>query len=227
MAKTLDELINAKEPGWPLVQQWLSQANKPVEVLDVPPRRGAGVLLALQVTTRSPLGALAFQSGGLLVDHGWVRVLGGGCARMEGDLARWNGLGERPLVQPFDGAMLVAHDVLGGFFALDGGALGEGKGGAYYLAPDTLEWEPLTGSYSELLAFLLTGDLAKFYEDFRWPGWEKEVAALPPDRGYSFVPPLFAKDEGQGRSRAGVPMVELLGMNLDLAGQLEEGGGEG
>ncbi|NMO21134.1 DUF2625 family protein [Pyxidicoccus fallax] len=217
MTKTLDELINAKEPGWPVVREWLDGANKPVEVLDVSPRRGAEVLLALQVTTRSPMGAIAFQTGGLLVDHGWVRILGGGCARMEGDLARWNGLGGRPLVEPFNGAMLVAHDVLGGFFALDGGALGEGRGAAYYLAPDTLEWERLVDSYSELVAFLLTGDLAKFYEDFRWPGWEKDVAALSPDRGYSFVPPLFARDEGPGRERRDVPMVELLGMNLELA----------
>jgi hypothetical protein len=220
MAKTLDALINAKEPGWPLVQAWLSRANKPVDVLDVPPRRGASVLLALQVTTRSPMGAIAFQTGGLLVDHGWVRILGGGCARLEGDLASWNGLGERPLVEPFSGAMLVAHDVLGGFFALDGGALGEGQGAAYYLAPDTLEWEKLANGYSELVAFLLTGDLAKFYEGFRWPGWEQDVAALPPDRGYSFMPPLFAKDEGQGRDRRDVPMHELLSLNLELAEQV-------
>lgn len=221
MPRTLEELIDSKEPGWPVVQGWLAKATRPVEVLSTLPRRAADVLLALQVTTRSPLGAIALETGGLLVDHGWVRLLGGGGARMEGDLARWNGLGPRPLVERFDGAMFVAHDVLGGFFALDGGALGDGKGAPYYLAPDTLEWEKVTDSYSALVAFLLLGDLEKFYADFRWPGWEKDVAALSPDRGYSFAPPLFAEPEaGVERSRRDVPMVELLGLNLEFMAQL-------
>lgn len=70
MPKTLDELIDAQEPGWPAVQRWLAKARRPVEVLDVPPARAKGVLLALQVATRSPMGAIAFQTGGLL---GWQR----------------------------------------------------------------------------------------------------------------------------------------------------------
>lgn len=220
--KTLDALINLKEPGWPLVQQWLSVAkNTPVEVLDTPSSRAKEVLLALQVTTRSPLGAIALQTGGLLIDSGWVRLFGGGCARMEGDLARWNGLGAQPLVQPFEGAMLVGCDVVGGFFALDGGALGDGKGAAWYLAPDTLEWEQLAPNYSSLVAFLLQGDLATFYGELRWPGWQAEVAALSPDRGLHFHPPLFAEAEGvEARSRKAVPLPELLGLNLEMAAQL-------
>lgn len=222
MPRTLDELINLKEPGWPVVQQWLSAAkNKPVEVLDAAPSRAKEVLLALQVTTRSPMGAIAFQTGGLLIDSGWVRLLGGGCARLEGDLARWNGLGPRPLVEPFEGAMVVGHDAVGGFFALDGGAFGDGQGAAYYLAPDTLEWEKLTDSYSALVVFLLQGDLSGFYADLRWEGWQRDVAALPPDRGFHFMPPLFAEAEaGAPRSRKAVPMAELLGFNLSMAEQL-------
>jgi len=221
MPKTLDELINAQEPGWPTVQQWLSKARRPVEVLEVSMRRAKDVLLALQVTTRSPMGAIAFQTGGLLVDGGWVRLLGGGCTRMEGDLARWNGLGAHPLVEAFEGATLVGHDVLGGFFALDGGALGDGKGAAYYLAPDTLEWQRVTDGYSALVVFLLQGDLAKFYRDHRWEGWEKDVAALSPDQGYAFEPPLFAEAEGVARTRRELPMEQLLKMNLELADQAE------
>lgn len=221
MPKTLDELINAQEPGWPTVQQWLAKARRPVEVLEVSARRAKDVLLALQVTTRSPMGAIAFQTGGLLVDGGWVRLLGGGGARMEGDLARWNGLGARPLVEAFEGATLVGHDALGGFFALDGGALGDGKGAACYLAPDTLEWQRLTDGYSALVVFLLQGDLAKFYGDHRWDGWEKDVAALSPDRGWAFEPPLFSEAEGVVRTRRELPMEELLKMNLELADQAD------
>lgn len=222
MAKTLDELINLQDPGWPVVQGWLSGAkNKPIELLDTPSSRAKEVLLALQVTTRSPMGAIAFQTGGILIDSGWVRLLGGGCAKLDGDLARWNGLGPRPLVEAFEGAMIVGHDAVGGFFALDGGALGDGKGAAYYLAPDTLEWERLTDNYSSLVVFLLQGDLAKFYGELRWEGWQKDVSALSPDRGYHFVPPLFAEpEEGKPRDRRDVPMAELLKLNLEYADSL-------
>lgn len=221
-ARTLDELINTKEPAWPQVKGWVAGAKgRSVEVLDSNPSRAKDVLLALQVTTRSPMGAIAFQTGGLLIDQGWVRVFGGGCARFEGDLARWNGLGPRPLTDRFEGAMLVGHDAIGGFFALDGGALGEGKGHAYYLAPDTLSWEKLTDSYSALLVFLLQGDLAGFYADLRWDGWERDLKALSPDRGFHFHPPLFAEAEaGTPRSRKDVPMTELLALTLDFMEQL-------
>lgn len=222
MTRTLDELIDTREPGWPLVKGWIDQAKaRTVEVLDTTPSRGKEVLLALQVTTRSPLGALAFQTGGVLVDHRFVRVFGGGCSAFEGDLARWNGLGGRPLTDRFDGAMLVAHDALGGFFAIDGGALGAGKGHAYYLAPDTLSWEKVTESYSALLAFLLQGDLAGFYGDLRWAGWEADVKALPADQGFHHHPPLFTELEpGATRSRKAVPMTELLALTLDVMEQL-------
>lgn len=214
-ARPLAELIESKEPAWPQVKRWLSLAKNPVELLETSGRRGAEVLTALQVTTRSPMGAIAFEAGGLLVDHGWLRVLGSGGMRMEGDLARWNGLGDRPLIEAFDGATLVGHDVLGGFFALDGGALGAGKGGAFYLAPDTLEWAELGSGYSGWVQWALSGDLKKFYAEFRWPGWEAEVKALSPDRGYAFEPPLFAEAESlAARARKEVAMPDLLKLNL-------------
>jgi hypothetical protein len=222
MPKALDELIDTKEPAWPLVKGWIAGArDRTVEVLDTTPSRGKEVLLALQVTTRSPMGTLAFQTGGLLIDSGWVRVFGGGCSRFEGDLARWNGLGPNPLTDRFDGAMLVGHDALGGFFAIDGGALGDGKGHSFYLAPDTLSWEKLTESYSSLLGFLLQGDLNAFYGELRWEGWKDEVKRLSPDRGFHQHPPLFTELEpGTTRSRKDVPMTELLALSLDFMEQL-------
>jgi hypothetical protein len=221
MGRSLEELIDSKEPAWPLVSQWIKKATRPVEVLESDPRRSADVLVALQVTTRSPIGAIALQTGGLLIDHGWVRVLGGGCSRMEGDLARWNGLGTHALVQPIDGAMFVATDALGGFFALDSGALGDGKGAAFYLAPDTLDWQPLVPNYSALVQFFLTGDLNKFYADYRDARWVAEVKALAPDKGWAFYPPLFAEPEaGKPRTKEAVPLPELLKLNLEIQDQL-------
>lgn len=222
--RPLSELLEVKEPAWPQVKAWISAAKNPLEVLETTGRRGADVLLALQVTTRSPMGAITFETGGLIVDHGWLRLLGSGGLRMEGDLARWNGLTPRPLIEPFDGAMIVAHDVLGGFFALDSGALGPGKGGAFYLAPDTLEWEDVGFGYTGLVQWALSGDLKSFYADFRWEGWEAQTRAVSPDRGFRFEPPLYAEAASiAARARSEEAMPQLLERNLSFAAQRSEG----
>jgi hypothetical protein len=81
------------EPAWPQVQSWVQGATRPVVVLPSERARAEDALVALQVTTRSPMGALALETGGLAVDGGWLRILGGGGPLMRGDLASWNGLG--------------------------------------------------------------------------------------------------------------------------------------
>ena len=88
--RVVDDLINVDEPAWPIVQSWIADAINRVEVLPRPSeeeRRQA--LLATQVTTRSPMGAIIYECGGLLVDGGWLRVYGGGCERLK-SLSWWN-----------------------------------------------------------------------------------------------------------------------------------------
>ncbi|WP_415004786.1 DUF2625 family protein [Aeromicrobium sp.] len=46
-----------------------------------------------QVTTGSTLGALAYNCAGLLIDHGWLRILAGGTDRLV-SRASANGLGD-------------------------------------------------------------------------------------------------------------------------------------
>jgi hypothetical protein len=220
--RTLSELLELKSPAWPLVQEWLAAASRPVEVLAREAELAEATLLKLQVTTRSTMGAVAYETGGILIDHGWVRVLGSGCRRMPGSLVSWNAIGGAP-EEGLSGLLMVAHDALGGFFALDGGALGEGRGGAFYFAPDSLRWEDLGRGYSDLLRFLLLGDLAGFYGGYRWPGWSESVADISPDQGFSLYPPIWSK-EGKDVttvSRRAVPMTELLALQLDLARQFD------
>jgi len=38
---------------------------------------------------------------------------------------------------------LIGDDSAGGFFAINGGALGNDPGKVYYLSPDNLKWEPM------------------------------------------------------------------------------------
>lgn len=220
--RTLPELLELNSPAWPLVQEWLAAATRPVEVLAREAELAEATLLKLQVTTRSTMGAVAYETGGILIDHGWVRVLGSGCRRMPGNLVSWNAFGGAP-EEGLSGLLVVAHDALGGFFALDGGALGDGRGGAFYFAPDSLRWEDLGQAYSDLIRFLLLGDLADFYGEYRWPGWSESVGDISPDQGFSLYPPLWSK-EGKDVtkvSRRAVPMRELLALQLDLARQFD------
>ncbi|GEN08567.1 Protein of unknown function DUF2625 [Myxococcus fulvus] len=221
--RSLEALLETEDPAWPLVREWLGSASNPVEVLPRDEAATGEVLHQLQVTTRSPLGAVAYETGGLLVDGGWLRILGGAGPRMRGNLATWNALGPHPAVASTRGVLLVAHDVVGGFFALDGGALGEGRGGAFYFAPDTLRWEDLGRGYSDLLAFFLGGDLAGFYSAYRAAGWSEAASRLSPDEGFSLHPPLWTA-EGKDLTRVSrrpVPMTELLALQLDLARQFD------
>ncbi|WP_255498993.1 DUF2625 family protein [Micromonospora sp. BL1] len=44
-----------------------------MEVLPVDSQQAAACLAALEITTRSWLGAVVANSGGLVIDHGWLR----------------------------------------------------------------------------------------------------------------------------------------------------------
>jgi hypothetical protein len=220
----VQDLVDTTSSAWPLVQSWIRDAVVPVEVL---PREGAhaeSTLVDLQVTTRSPLGAVAYETGGVSVLNGWLRVLGSGSGRMNGSLSGWNGLDGKLLLPDLKGLLIIGHDVLGGVFALDGGALGPGKGGAFYFAPDSLDWQDLERGYSDFLNFVLTGNLKSFYADYFWPSWERDVAELSLDQGLSQYPPLYTV-EGKDLSKVSrrpVPMMELFAFELDCAKQLAQ-----
>ena len=222
--RPLADLIDAIDPGWPVVLNWIAEATNVVELLPSDRPRCDDVLERIQVRTRSPMGAIAYESGGLLIDHGWVRVLGGGHARLPRDLARWNYGETWGEEQRAPGAFLVADDVLGGFFAINGGGLSGGSGKVHYFAPDSLEWEDLEQSYSDFVWFLMVADLDKFYENRRWPGWQNEVSQLDGDRSYSIAPPLWAKGPPIAeRSRRPVAVTELWALQQDIRRQLVSG----
>lgn len=222
--RCLEELLDLTDPAWPLIQQLIDGARRPIEVLPAERSRGEATLLWLQVTARSSLGAMALETGGILFDHGWLRFLGSGSERMTAGLAGWGDDGSDGSEDPLPGALIVAHDVLGGFFAINrDGFLGE-RGAIFYLPPDTLVWEQVAASYSELLRWAATGDLDEFYRDSRWPGWEREVAALTGDQGLWIYPPLFIKSGGSvgDRARGPVPMTDLWQLQYDLGKQLRD-----
>ena len=220
--RPVDELINRSEPGWTLVQEWIAKAKNHVEVLPCDSNKAKDALYKTQVTTRSPMGAVIFATGGLLIDNGWVRILGSGSDRLNRTLPDWNKgksfteIGDRP---PF---LLIADDVIGGFFAINGGQFGNNPGKVYYLSPDNLEWESTNLSYSEFLDFCFNGDLAKFYEGLRWTNWKDDVSKLSGNSVYSFYPFLWTKEgkDVNKDARKEIPVEEQYFFNLSSRKQL-------
>jgi len=213
--KKLHELINRDDPGWPIVQQWTAEATNLVEVLP-PPDAAARerALLDTQVTTRSPMGAIIYESGGIFADHGWLRILGSGHPRLPCSLPGWNfkrsfsSTGQSP---PF---LLIADDVVGGFFAIDGGLRLE-PGKVCYFAPGTLAWESTHLGYSDFLVWCFRGDLAKLYENVRWPGWQDETRDVRGDQAFSIYPLLSCSGPPIAeRSRRPVALSEIYDLHV-------------
>jgi hypothetical protein len=121
--KTIEQLTTDTS-GFALVKEWAKNSKNKVELLLVEKTKACETLYNLQVTTRSPLGAITYFTGVILIDNGWIRILGSGSEKLKRTIVSWNKgktfsqIGEQPKY------LLVADDVLGGLFAINGGALG-------------------------------------------------------------------------------------------------------
>ena len=223
--RTLEELINKEEPAWDLIQEWLQEAINTYEVLPRDAKRAETELLNAQITTRSPMGAILYETGGILINSGWIRLLGSGSERLDRGMFQWNkGKTFEDYGQP-PAFLLVADDILGGLFAINGGAFGQDDlGQIYYLAPDTLSWEPMNCGYSEFVCWTLEGNIDLFYEPYYWKGWQEEVPKLNGNQVFSFFPFLWTKEGQQieAVSRKIVPIEESYRLTMDMQRQLLE-----
>ncbi len=220
MPRSYQELIS-DDPAWPgVVKQAAAAPNGAVVLPPVNDEQRRACLLAVQVTTRSTLGALAHETGGVLVDHGFLRHLGSGSPKLPRQLIAWN----EELDIALERYMIVADDVVGGVYAVNGsrGELGKVPGRIYYFAPDSLEWEDTELGHTDFVSWTFEGDLATFYESMRWPGWEEEVAKVAGDAALSIVPPLWADGDVSiaERDRRAVPAKELWSLQQDFADAL-------
>ncbi|WP_229070609.1 DUF2625 family protein [Actinoplanes sp. DH11] len=93
------------QSAWTEISAAVADAPYPVQVLPADAAQVATCSAALGVSTRSWLGAVVANAGGILVDHGWLHVLGCGYDRLpdvmtEADLDA--------------GVLTVGYDVMGG-----------------------------------------------------------------------------------------------------------------
>lgn len=220
--QSLDELINKTDPAWPLVQLWIDSAKNKVEVLEADPSAAKNALYNTQVSTYSTLGSVIYNTGGIMIDHGWLRILGSGSARLNRSVAEWNKgktireFGDKPAY------LLVADDAAGGFFAINYGAFGDDLKNVYYLAPNSLNWEPLGLGYSEFIRFCFDSDLSKFYKGLRWSTWDQFIANLDGSKSYSFRPYLWTEEgtDIEKCTRKLVSTEELFKFNINKQKEL-------
>jgi Protein of unknown function DUF2625 len=224
MIRPLRELVEVEDPAWPLIQAWITASTVPVQVPPMERVEGEAELGAVQVTLHSILGSLAYHTGGLLLDWGWLKILGAASKACPWSISSLTAsLGWARDENP-PSAVAVGLDVLGGVFAINGGAIGNASvGHVCYYDPVSLSWGDLGLPHSSWVACMLDrARLNKFYKDLRWPGWELETKALNAEHGISIAPPLWAKESRPlvRTSRRPVPLDELIGLNFDLGRQL-------
>lgn len=212
---SLDALINKTDPAWPLVKKWIESAKNKVEVLPVDSAKAKETLYNAQVSTYATLGSVIYNTGGIMVDNGWIRILGSGSERLSRDIASWNK--EKTIKEYGDKIpyLLIADDAIGGFFAINYGGLGPDVKNVYYLEPNTLTWQPLGAGYGEFLVFCFDSDLNKFYKGLRWSTWDQFIANLDGTKTYSFRPYLWQKDTDiEKSSRKLVGIEEMYRFNI-------------
>ncbi|WP_110955877.1 DUF2625 family protein [Anaerosinus massiliensis] len=213
--KQLDELIDKKDEMWQLIQEWATKSGHKNEILPVNFDNAQKVILKLQVSTKSALGAVAYKTGGILVDNRWLRILGSGHERFSRNIISWNKIDILEGSPKMKGCLLIADDVLGGFFAINGGGIQGEMGNVFYFAPDTLEWEDMEMGYTDFIHWAMAGDVAKFYEGLRWNEWKNEVLNINCDQGILIYPFLWAEgSEITNRARKAVSIDELWNINL-------------
>lgn len=213
--RTLDELLDREKPALPLLQEWIDDPAGNGGTLILPAAAvAADTLVRLQVTTRSMLGTLAYETGGMSIADGLVRLLGSSAKR---SIVRTAIIAGCPLDGSYPDMIIVGDDVFGGLFALNGGRFGaERQGQVFHLAADDTVWVSLGVGHSDFIHWCLTGDLTALYAQFTYLA----VFATRPlpafEATLSFYPFLWTK-EGKDRQ----PSVSVIGADESLKFRLE------
>lgn len=208
----LNELLDRQDPGIEKIREWMRDAVNECVLLP-PSAEREQVLLQAQVTTRSTMGAIAYETGGILIAGGWLRFLGSGHPRIVRTLTGWN-------AGRSNGFYLVADDVVGGFFAINGGAFGTDVKNMYYWAPDSLDWEPMNIGFTDFFMWALSERLAQFYDTLCWPTWQTDLAQVSGDQCFSFYPFLWTKEGSVTTSRREpAPVQEVYDLKVHLLQQ--------
>ncbi len=220
MDESVRALIEVNDPAWPLIAQAIQSAKTTVHVFPANHDRAVRIIAELRMSARSALIGVILNTGGFVLDHGWLRIYGSGSDQLTRDPISWTE--NRGWNWKEQRVLAVADDVLGGQFAINwGGISPESLNEVFYFAPDALRWEALGLTYSSFLTAFLEGRGEGFYETARWPRWEEEVKAIDTAKGILVYPFLWAKGGPiKDRHRSVVPIQELVSIHTEMADQL-------
>lgn len=203
---------NKTDEAWSDIQNWINIARASGRQIEVTTSNSDSSSILLQKTNdkeNSYLDAIFTHTGGVLVDYGWLRILGSGSEVLPRSINSQN-ISEITKNSIIDQVILFGDDVLGGFFAINNGGFKGSIGEVYYFAPDTLEWEGLDISISNFLKWVFSDNFDEFYSIFRWKNWEVEVQNISTIQVLSIYPPLWSEDSSiEFRSRKAVPIEEV------------------
>jgi hypothetical protein len=194
--KTIDELKKPGNETWLRIQLMAERAKNKVEILKPDSSQASLALLQSQMNTGTNLGSIIYYSGGILIDGGWLRILGSGSNKLPRSMPEWNA-GKISAMRNADAFfLLVADDVMGGLFAIKSSSIDELEtiGQVFYFGPNGLSWQPTGLSYGGFISYCFNGNLKEFYEDFRWKGWQDEVSRIDCNSVISCYPLLWTRE---------------------------------
>ncbi|MBV9718319.1 MAG: DUF2625 family protein [Candidatus Eremiobacteraeota bacterium] len=213
--RSVEELTSG-DSLWPTITKWVRQANVTIDVLPRTDSDAEREIAALQVTTRSALGAIVFESGGIMLDHKWLRLLGTGLKDVSPSIGHLNGLLDSSSASLIPGTLVFAWDVLGGIFVINENRLPFRRGNVCYFAPDSLAWMDTQMGHAEFCKWSFTDSLPRFFHHLRWSNWAAQVTTIPADHGLALYPPLFSKEGTQieNAAKKSVPTLDLLRLQI-------------
>jgi hypothetical protein len=219
----VNDLIKNDDSAWNSIKLLIDSAMNKVIVLPSDIQQARNAIYTLQMPAKTPIGTIVFKTGGLLINNGWIRILGSGSNELNRTLAAWNKGKTVQEIASEHSFLLIADDVIGGFFAINGGALGKDINKVYYLSPDNLVWEPLKMNYVDFLLFCFNGDLDYFYKDLMWGTFKKDISKVNGNNVFNFMPPLWST-EGKNiekNERSVIPVNEQYEYNMGIRKQLK------
>jgi hypothetical protein len=194
--KTIEELTEPGNDSWLSIERMAEHAKNKVEILPSDSAKASVALLQSQFPTNTKLGSIIYYSGGILIDGGWIRILGSGSKKLPRSVPEWNAGKISAMRNEEMFYLLVADDVMGGLFAIKASSVAEieSVGQVFYYGPNSLSWQTTGLSYGGFISFCLNGNLKQFYEDFRWKGWQDEVPAIDCNSVISCYPLLWTRE---------------------------------
>ena len=208
-SKSIEDLVDSKSPAWNQLLEMKAAARNPVEILPKEKSQAEKALLESQLPTSTYIGSMIYECGGMLVDNGWIRILGSGCSRLNRSLPAWNKGKSMAGSKMSNSFLLVADDVLGGFFALktEGTQIPDSCT-VYYFGPNSLKWKSTGLNYRAFIGYCFSGNIKRFYGDFRWNGWEQDVAQMDGNQVISCYPLLWTKEALEMKSSRKVVTIQ-------------------